>query len=81
VDLAEISASESYVHLRIDMPFKESSQKEKISWVAHLFGIHQLEVNSQIKVYVPIDDIFVFDMQGKSVTWPVFTQAALKEAM
>lgn len=54
VDLAEISGSETYVHLH----------RERISLVAQLPGVHNLNLGERRKVYCRPADLFVFGADG-----------------
>ena len=60
VDLAEISASETYLHVTFD----------GLSWVAQLSGIHNMHTQARIDLYFPIDKLFVFDANGEALSWP-----------
>lgn len=60
VDLAEISGSETFLHVRND----------KLELVLHLSGVHEYDVDEQIKVYFPTHKIYAFDMQGSAVHVP-----------
>lgn len=54
VDLAEISGSETYVHLH----------RENIALVAQLPGVHNLELGERCEVYLRPSDLFVFGADG-----------------
>lgn len=60
VELAEISGSETFLHVRNDQ------------WrlVAHLPGVHEFAVDAPIKVYIPTHKLFVFEPQGRLVQAP-----------
>lgn len=60
VDLAEISGSETFLHVRSD----------KLELVLHLSGVHEYDVDEQIKVYFPTHKIYAFDMDGSAVHVP-----------
>lgn len=60
VDIAEISGSETYLHVRNDL-FK---------LVLHLTGIHDFDVDQTIKVYFPTHKIYAFDRSGGVVHIP-----------
>ena len=60
VDLAEISGSETFLHVHSD----------KLQLVLHLSGVHEYEVDEQIKVYLPTHKIYAFDMTGTAVHVP-----------
>jgi glycerol transport system ATP-binding protein len=55
VDLAEISGSETYVHV----------SHERDSFVALVPGVHELEIGAQCTLYVDSADIFCFDDEGR----------------
>lgn len=54
VELAEISGSETYVHLH----------RGKIALVAQLTGVHELDLGLQCTVYCRPDELFVFAPDG-----------------
>lgn len=60
VDLAEISGSETFLHVRND----------NFQLVLHLSGVHEYDVDEQIKVYFPTHKIYAFDMGGSVVHVP-----------
>ncbi|RDB44006.1 ABC transporter ATP-binding protein [Halomonas sp. DQ26W] len=60
VDIAEISGSETYLHVRNDL-FK---------LVLHLAGIHEFSVDQSIKIYFPTHKIYAFDRSGGVVHIP-----------
>jgi glycerol transport system ATP-binding protein len=60
VDLAEISGSETYVHLR----------RGAIELVAQLNGVHTLEPGANCTMYCRPDDFFMFDMNGALLSAP-----------
>jgi glycerol transport system ATP-binding protein len=60
VDLAEISGSETFLHVR----------NEHFALVLHLPGVHEYDVDSPILVYIPTHKLFVFDTQGKLAQAP-----------
>jgi len=62
VELAEISASETYVHLRLITTGQ--------SWVVHLQGIHRFKEGTNITLFIALGDVYIFDKQGSSVSWP-----------
>jgi glycerol transport system ATP-binding protein len=68
VDLAEISASETYLHVQTDI----ESAHNKLNWIVHLLSIMNFRTGSNIEVFLPLDDLFVFDMQGNAICWPTF---------
>ncbi|WP_417662257.1 ABC transporter ATP-binding protein [Pseudomonas sp.] len=55
VDLAEISGSETFLHVRA----------EQFSLVLHLPGVHEYDVDTPILIYIPTHKLFVFDVQGQ----------------
>jgi len=60
VELAEISGSETFLHVR----------NAHFSLVLHLQGVHDYGVDEPIRVYVPTHKLFVFDEQGHLVQSP-----------
>ncbi len=60
VELAEISGSETFLHVR----------NAHFSLVLHLQGVHDYGVDEPIRVYVPTHKLFVFDEQGHLVQAP-----------
>lgn len=65
VELAEISASESYLHLDVD-----GIAPTETSWIAHLKGIHQFPTGKRITVYVPLSKLYVFNANMSAQSWP-----------
>lgn len=60
VELAEISGSETFLHVRNDY----------FSLVLHLQGVHDYAVDSPIRVYIPTHKLFVFDATGQLAKAP-----------
>lgn len=60
VDIAEISGSETFLHVRNDL----------FHLVLHLPGIHEFAVDETIKVYFPTHKIYAFDRGGSVVHIP-----------
>jgi len=60
VELAEISGSETFLHVR----------NSHFGLVLHLQGVHDYGVDAPIRVYVPTHKLFVFDVQGQLVQAP-----------
>ena len=60
VELSEISGSETFMHV-------ENSHFEM---VLQLMGVHQYHTGSPIKVYLPINKLFVFDNDEQLVHTP-----------
>lgn len=60
VDLAEISGSETFLHVRND----------HFNLVLHLSGVHEYHVDEKIKVYFPTHKLYAFDLQGRFVHGP-----------
>lgn len=60
VELAEISGSETFLHVR----------NEHFSLVLHLPGVHEYDVDAPIRVYIPTHKLFVFDGQGALIQAP-----------
>lgn len=66
VDLAEISASETYLHVTVG----------ERSWVAHVRGIHPMHTGTSIEIYLPLNKLFVFGTEGNALCWPCITGRA-----
>lgn len=60
VDLAEISGSETFLHVR----------SEQFELILHLSGVHEYAVDQEVKVYFPTHKIYVFDSTGAVVHVP-----------
>ena len=60
VELAEISGSETFLHVR----------NEHFVLVLHLPGVHQYEVDAPILIYIPTHKLFVFDAEGRLAQAP-----------
>ncbi|MBD8683831.1 ABC transporter ATP-binding protein [Pseudomonas sp. CFBP 13719] len=60
VELAEISGSETFLHVR----------NEYFSLVLHLPGVHDYAVDAAIPVYIPTHKLFVFQRDGQLVQAP-----------
>lgn len=60
VELAEISGSETFLHVR----------NEHFQLVLHLPGVHAYDVDAPIRVYIPTHKLFVFDEQGRLIQAP-----------
>ncbi|MDH2431551.1 ABC transporter ATP-binding protein [Pokkaliibacter plantistimulans] len=60
VELAEISGSETFLHVRND----------HFSLVLHLSGVHEYDVDEPIRVYVPTHKLFVFAQDGRLIQAP-----------
>jgi glycerol transport system ATP-binding protein len=60
IDLAEISGSETYVHL----------SHAELSLVAQIPGVHQLTIGERFTLYVEPGDIYCFDTSGQLIFAP-----------
>lgn len=60
VELAEISGSETFLHVR----------SEHFALVLHLQGVHEYDVDASIRIYIPTHKLFVFDAQDQLVLAP-----------
>jgi glycerol transport system ATP-binding protein len=60
VELAEISGSETFLHVR----------NEHFVLILHLPGVHAYEVDAPIRVYIPTHKLFVFDPAGQLIQAP-----------
>lgn len=67
VELAEISGSETYVHLH----------RGRIALVAQLPGVHNLDLGVLCNVYCRPDDLFVFNADGALLFAPPQSQAGV----
>jgi len=60
VELAEISGSETFLHVR----------SEHFALVLHLQGVHEYDVDAPIRIYIPTHKLFVFDDRDQLVLAP-----------
>ncbi len=60
VEVAEISGSETFLHLR----------NRHFELVLHIPGVHSYEVDEVIKIYIPIHKFYVFGMDEKLIHAP-----------
>lgn len=60
IDLAEISGSETFVHLK----------HNEDSWTVQQQGIHQYRMDEQIPIYIDPGRLYVFDLAGHLVASP-----------
>ena len=60
VELAEISGSETFLHVR----------NEQFVLVLHLPGVHEYAVDTPILIYIPTHKLFVFAADGQLVQAP-----------
>ncbi|PAU56939.1 ABC transporter ATP-binding protein [Pseudomonas indica] len=60
VELAEISGSETFLHVR----------NEHFTLVLHLQGVHEYDVDAPIRIYIPTHKLFVFEPAGRLVQAP-----------
>nr|WP_298251049.1 ABC transporter ATP-binding protein [uncultured Halomonas sp.] len=60
VDLAEISGSETFLHVH----------NEHFHMTAHLKGIHDFGVDVPVTLYIPTHKVYVFDREGRVVHIP-----------
>lgn len=61
VELAEISGSETFLHVR----------SEHFVLVLHLQGVHEYDVDAPIRIYIPTHKLFVFDARDQLVLAPI----------
>jgi glycerol transport system ATP-binding protein len=66
VDLAEISASETYLHVEVSVDSVQTS----LSWTLHILSIMSFRPGSGIDIFLPLEDLFVFDLAGDAIRWP-----------
>ncbi|MFL6702615.1 MAG: ABC transporter ATP-binding protein [Paraburkholderia graminis] len=62
LELAELSGSETYLHLR--------TLTGGIDLVAQLQGVHQIELGTELNVFIDPDELFVFGADTKLVSSP-----------
>lgn len=60
VDLAEISGSETFLHVH----------SEHFPLTVHLAGVHQFDVDESVTLYFPAHKLYAFDEQGATVHIP-----------
>ncbi len=60
VELAEISGSETFLHVR----------NEHFQLVLHLPGVHDYAVDAPIRIYIPTHKLFVFEPEGRLIQAP-----------
>jgi len=60
VNLAEISGSETFVHL----------DRQESTWIVQQQGIHNYQIDEQVKVYVDPTQLYIFDLDGHLVGSP-----------
>jgi glycerol transport system ATP-binding protein len=68
LELAELSGSETYLHLH--------TLTGGIDLVAQLQGVHQIELGTQLDVFIDPDELFVFGADTKLVSGPEATHGA-----
>lgn len=61
VEVAEISGSETFLHVR----------NQHFSLVLHLPGVHSYEVDETIKIYIPIHKLYAFNMNDQLIHAPI----------
>jgi glycerol transport system ATP-binding protein len=66
VDLAEISASETYLHIET----RVHTEQENMNWIVHILSIMSFKTGSEIDIFLPLHDLFVFDLEGNALRWP-----------
>ncbi|WP_144111945.1 ABC transporter ATP-binding protein [Paraburkholderia sp. BCC1886] len=62
LELAELSGSETYLHLH--------TRDGGVDLVAQLQGVHQIDLGTQLDVYIDPDELFVFGADTKLVSGP-----------
>jgi glycerol transport system ATP-binding protein len=67
VELAEISGSETYLHV----------YNAKFSLILQLSGILSYPIETPVNVYLPIHKLFVFDLNGLTIKVPEFDMEKL----
>jgi glycerol transport system ATP-binding protein len=66
VELAEISASETYLHVETSL----DSEQMNLNWIVHILSIMSFRSGSEIEIFLPLEDLFVFDLEGNAIRWP-----------
>ena len=66
MDLAEISASETYLHIETSV----HAEQENTNWMVHILSIMSFKTGSEIDIFLPLHDLFVFDLEGNALRWP-----------
>ena len=66
MELAELSGSETYLHVRAHA----AGQSNSIGLVAQLPGVHEFELGAALDVFVDPAELFLFDEAGKLVSAP-----------
>jgi glycerol transport system ATP-binding protein len=66
VDLVEISASETYLHVETSV----DAQQINMTWVVHILAIMSFRTGCEIAIFLPLEDLFVFDLAGNAIRWP-----------
>ena len=61
IDLAELSASETYLHLSVG----------KQAWVVLLLGIHPKHTQEPATLYLPLRYLYAFEEDGQALVWPL----------
>jgi glycerol transport system ATP-binding protein len=62
VDVAEISGSETFLHMTDSV----------IRAVAQLSGVHNFHTDADVRVYLPVNKLYVFDLHGKMIQAPTY---------
>jgi glycerol transport system ATP-binding protein len=78
VDVAEISGSETFLHMHGKEGRDQDGQNYEL--VARLRGVHQYDVGDALTVYLPQTKLFQFDDHGNTVIKTDHLQTAPKEA-
>ena len=75
VDLAEISASETYIHVTL-----VDSQWAGNTWIAHVKGIHPYHIGTMLNLHFSLNNLYVFTDQGQAVASPNMKPLVAMEA-
>src|SRR6266702_3442397 len=67
-ELAELSGSETFLHLH--------TQTGGIDLIAQLQGVHQIELGTQLDVFIDPDELFIFGADTKLLSGPEATHGA-----
>jgi len=68
LELAELSGSETFLHLH--------TQTGGIDLIAQLQGVHQIELGTQLDVFIDPDELFIFGADTKLLSGPEATHGA-----
>jgi hypothetical protein len=41
-----------------------------MTWVLHILAIMSFRTGCEIDIFLPLEDLFVFDLAGNAIRWP-----------